>query len=237
MNKNISERIKREKAFHDERFHDDSRNEQTGIFYKAITSWYEDYNSLSSQNNISDCLELGAGIESIAFEKDFTFKLSSIDISDVAVKSLKLMKSSNNVLFELADAHDLMYEDRSFDRVIGRGILHHLDLSIAIPEIKRVLNDNSQVVFGEPLAGNPLINIYRALTPSIRSEDEQPLRYSDIKHIQRSFPNVKIKYYGFFTLVFTSLRLPTSGLPKLMDDIFLNKFKLRKISCLGMHNS
>ena len=237
-NKKLAERVEREKKFHDERFFEDSREEQTGIFYKAIESWYKDYNDLSMRKGVNSCLELGAGIESVAFVENFEFDLLSIDISDVAVEFLNKMETSNSATLEVADAHRLTYDENSFDRIIGRGILHHLDLSLSISEAQRVLINKGQIVFGEPLAGNPLINFYRLLTPSIRSEDEQPLRHKDIKYIQQSFSNVSIVYYGFFTLIFAVLRLPTSGLAKSMDDLFLNKLKMGRFlawACI-IHN-
>ena len=58
------------------------------------------------------------------------------------------------------------------------------------------------MVFLEPLGTNPLINLYRKLTPSSRSADEHPLLKKDFEFIGSLFKNVSIKYYGFFTLIF-----------------------------------
>ena len=54
----------------------------------------------------------------------------------------------------------------------------------------------------ETLATNPLINLYRKFTPKARSYDEHPFNFNDIRLIEKSFKNVKVKYYGFFTLIF-----------------------------------
>ena len=58
------------------------------------------------------------------------------------------------------------------------------------------------MVFLEPLGTNPLINLYRKLTPNSRSKDEHPFIKKDFDLINSLFKNVKINYYGFFTLVF-----------------------------------
>ena len=52
------------------------------------------------------------------------------------------------------------------------------------------------------MATNPIINIYRKLTPKARSVDEHPLVFQDIKLIESMFKNVEVKYYGFLTLIF-----------------------------------
>ena len=58
------------------------------------------------------------------------------------------------------------------------------------------------MLFAEPMATNPIINIYRKLTPKARSADEHPFVFQDIKLIESMFKNVEAKYYGFLTLIF-----------------------------------
>ena len=77
-----------------------------------------------------------------------------------------------------------------------------MNIEKAISEIKRVLKDNGEMVFLEPLGTNPLINLYRKFTPNSRSVDEHPFIKKDFNLIKLLFKNVKISYYGFFTLVF-----------------------------------
>ncbi len=52
-------------------------------------------------------------------------------------------------------AEMLPFSDGAFDAVLGKQILHHLNLKIAIPEIARVLQPGGRAVFLEPLTPAP----------------------------------------------------------------------------------
>lgn len=223
---NLQDRVEREKKWHDARFNGHARSPKTSKFYRALEHWYVDYDKHFFDAGSDIVLEVGAGLESVALKASFSSLLTSIDISSTAIDKLKISEKKGDVVFEIADAHKLPYKTEQFDLIIGRGILHHLDLPVAVPELKRVLKQDGKVVFGEPLAGNPLINLYRKLTPSLRTPDEQPLRYSDIKYIIDTFPGTKIFYYGFFTLIATLLGLKGSRFFRRLDDFVLNKLLL-----------
>lgn len=78
--------------------------------------------------------------------------------------------------FHIMDAHSLDFEENSFDVVFGKAILHHLDYAVALDEIKRVLKPGGIMVFMEPLDINPAMRMVRALTPALRTPDEEPIR-------------------------------------------------------------
>lgn len=235
-NNEIKERVERERSWHDERFHHDTRDETTGTFYFALEDWYKDYlNIVFEADADKNILELGAGLETIALKKDFNFSLTSVDISSKAINYLSSKKLGSNIKFEIQDVHDMSYQNNTFDLILARGVLHHLEINIGIAEISRVLKNNGQILFGEPLSGNPLIRIYRYLTPHLRTPDEKPLTGKDIKFIKKSFDNVTVDYYGFFTLIFAILLKRHSPLARSLDKLFLNKFKLGRFlawSCI-----
>ena len=99
------------------------------------------------------------------------------------------------------DEENLKFNDQSFNLIYGSGILHHLSIEKAIFEIKRVLKEGGRAVFYEPLGHNILINIFRALTPALRSEDEHPLLIKDLKLIKSYFPHTKFHYFYFLSLI------------------------------------
>lgn len=111
-----------------------------------------------------------------------------IDISPVYVEeaNLNAKKSgcpSERYQFLVMDAHALDFEDDTFDVIIGEGILHHLDADVALREIHRVLKPGGRVLLQEPLADNPLLKLFRLLTPRARTEDEAPFTGKDVKRL------------------------------------------------------
>ena len=109
------------------------------------------------------------------------------------------------------DAHDLQFDEGTFDLVIGNGILHHLDLDVSTNEILRVLKPNGRAVFLEPLSANPLLMVFRWLTPKARTEDESPLSRNELNRFHNhSQWKVENTYCGIIeapTAMLTSLLL------------------------------
>ena len=64
--------------------------------------------------------------------------------------------------------------------MLGKQILHHLDLKLAMPEIASVLRPGGRAVFLEPLIHNPILEGYRRLTPHLCSPTERALSMADI---------------------------------------------------------
>ncbi|WP_199339772.1 class I SAM-dependent methyltransferase [Nostoc sp. FACHB-892] len=202
-------RIAREKKFHDQRFADDSkRSNKVGRFYRVAQSIKKEYEQLL----IDKCkgltiIEYGCGTGSYAFflAKSHANKVIGIDISPVAIEVAKIQiineKVGENLSFEVMNAEELTFDYSSVDLICGSGILHHLDLEKAIKSIANVLQPEGKAIFIEPLGHNIFINLFRTLTPSIRSEDEHPLIESDLKLIKQYFKNVKIKYFYLSSLL------------------------------------
>jgi ubiquinone/menaquinone biosynthesis C-methylase UbiE len=129
------------------------------------------------------------------------------DISDLAIlKATDL--NLTNCQFLCCDAHELPYQDHSFDVVIVSSLLHHLDLRRALSEINRVLKFGGRMIFREPLGINPIFTIYRLLTPNVRTPDERPFTISDIKEIHKYFNVLDSNYFGFLVLIESYVSLP-----------------------------
>lgn len=84
-------------------------------------------------------------------------------------------------------AEMLPFPDATFDALLGKQILHHLDLHVAIPEIARVLRPGGRAVFLEPLIHNPILEGYRRLTPHLRSPTERALSMQQLAWIGGHF--------------------------------------------------
>jgi ubiquinone/menaquinone biosynthesis C-methylase UbiE len=199
----------REKEFHN-KLQSSPKGRFENIFYKAINNaWNDFFSYLKINAKNSDVLDYGCGVGPI-IEKVLKFspkKITGIDISDISISKAKekFKNSSPSVELLVDNCEETKFNNNKFDLVYGLGILHHLNLSKCIEEILRILKPNGSLLFIEPLGTNPIINLYRALTPKSRSKDEHPLVAKDFKFIRSKFKSVNIKFYGLLTLIFFAL--------------------------------
>ncbi|GAG42520.1 unnamed protein product, partial [marine sediment metagenome] len=93
------------------------------------------------------------------------------------------------------------FDDGSFTVAVGKAIVHHLDVPRFMKEIRRVCTPGGRIVFCEPLGTNPLINLFRRLTPGLRVPGERPLKPKDIREIEKHCKAVRVDYAECFTAV------------------------------------
>ncbi|GAB4526025.1 MAG: hypothetical protein Tsb0014_05950 [Pleurocapsa sp.] len=201
-------RLEREQEFHDRRFaNDGERQQKVSKFYK-ITQTIQQVREkiLLSDSKNARVLEYGCGTGSYAFElaKSGAESVIGIDISPVAIKIAEQEATNRKVddktSFRVMNAENLEFDPDSFDLICGSGILHHLDLNLAVNSMTKVLQSDGKALFLEPLGHNILINLYRRLTPSIRSEDEHPLLAKDLAFFRQHFQQVNIQYFYLISL-------------------------------------
>ncbi len=90
--------------------------------------------------------------------------------------------------------------DDPFDAILACNILHHIDIKKSLHCVSRALKPGGLFVFSEPLAYNPLINIYRAMASRVRTDGEHPLTMEDIEAMKCLFPTLELKTFHLFTL-------------------------------------
>jgi SAM-dependent methyltransferase len=88
------------------------------------------------------------------------------------------------------NAEETAFADNSFDLICETEIFHHFNLNKACAEIRRILRPDACAVFIELLGHNPLVNLYRKLTPQIRSVDKHSLLVKDVSDIREQFVQV-----------------------------------------------
>jgi ubiquinone/menaquinone biosynthesis C-methylase UbiE len=152
-----------------------------------------------------DALDVGCGTgwKAIMLAKKGVRSVTAIDVSNHAIAKARESASRvgiHHIAFRTMDAQKMEFEDNTFDLVTGWGILHHLDLSVALAEIARVLRPDGLGVFLEPMGHNPAINLYRRLTPRIRTPDEHPLLMKDLKMAKDYFQEVETHFFNLLTL-------------------------------------
>jgi SAM-dependent methyltransferase len=86
-----------------------------------------------------------------------------------------------------SSAGKLPFADASFYVVLGKQILHHLQLDVATAELARELKPGGRAIFLEPLIHNPILELYRGLTPHLRSPTEKAPSMTDMHCMSTHF--------------------------------------------------
>lgn len=220
----VAERIARERDFHNQRFADDSgREARTRRFYDAISYGFAQYRRrVSEEGRGRRVLEYGCGTESLAFDlSHIAQQVIGIDISDVAIvqaQGIVNERALTNVEFVVDNAEAMQLPDGAVDVVAGSGIVHHLDISKSMRELRRVLRDGGIAIFAEPMGHNPVVNWYRNRTPELRTPDEHPLLERDLRAMAREFKSIKVMYFGMIAPVLGFLPV------KIAADNLLTRF-------------
>lgn len=130
-----------------------------------------------------------------------------IDLSDVSLENATRSAAEAGVpdrcVFIQGDCEKTGLPDECVDVVLCCGMLHHLDLSYAFPELRRILKSGGRVLCIEALGYNPIINLYRRWTPSMRTEWETShiLCLEDLKFARRFFDVGEVRYWHLFVIL------------------------------------
>jgi ubiquinone/menaquinone biosynthesis C-methylase UbiE len=155
-----------------------------------------------------------------------------IDISSISVQNARddarAAGVSANSYFLQSDAENTRLPTGSVDYILCRGMLHHLDLSYAFPELRRILAPGGKLLAVEALDYNPAIKLYRAMTPAMRTEWEKAhiLSLKDLRFAERFFDIGDVKYWHITSILGPHVKplLPVlSGLDGLLTRIPLVK--------------
>lgn len=208
----MDKKLESERNFHNRQFSGEEKTRAKLHKYYRINSLLDDhfYNTILEVCKGTDLLDYGCGTGESAFLwAENGAKVTGIDISDEGIRKAKEMatKKDYDISFYKMDAERMHHIDaNTFDIVAGISILHHLDLDKAYKELSRVLRKNGRAMFIEPLGHNFFINLYRKLTPSLRTEDEHPLMMGDIEVAKKYFGEVRVNYYNIFTILAVPFR-------------------------------
>jgi ubiquinone/menaquinone biosynthesis C-methylase UbiE len=175
----------------------------------------------------------GDGIVAIKAARALATLSIGIDISPVSVENAKknaeMQGVQNKCCFQQADAEDTKLPDNSIDVIVCSGMLHHLDLSYAFPELRRILVPGGRILAIEALNYNPFINLYRHLTPAMRTEWEKDhiLSLSDLVFARRFFHIGETRYWHITSILYPYAK---SFLPVFeLIDGFLTKIPLIRL--------
>jgi SAM-dependent methyltransferase len=210
----LDERKRRELEFHDrdrdrarmesldgdtyERFYGNKKYYRaTSASKRYVERWID---SLSAGRIVLD-YACGNGTNAMRAARAGAELALGLDISPVSVRNAaddaRAAGLDERCVFFQADAEHTHLPDGSVDLVICSGMLHHLDLSYAFPELRRILAPGGRILGVEALDYNPAIKLYRWLTPDMRTEWERAhiLSLKDLRFAQRFFGLGEVKYW------------------------------------------
>ncbi len=131
-------------------------------------------------------------------------RVVAVDLSPTLIDSARRRATEAGVIdrveFRVCAAEDLAASEDRFDVVLGNGVLHHFDISTFKTTLTRLMGSGAVAQFAEPLAHNPLLWVYRMLTPHLHSPTEEPLRARDIARFVEGFRDVSIEYVNLLGL-------------------------------------
>ena len=139
-------------------------------------------------------------------------KLLGIDISDVSVENCRRKAAAagfaDRADFRVMDCEALDLPADTFDIVCEAGVLHHLHLESAISEMARVVKPDGRVLCYEAVGHNPLFQLYRNLTPELRTkyETHHILKVPQVKAMKRYFGEIELRFFHLAVLLAVPFR-------------------------------
>ncbi len=179
-------------------------------YYQAVglsSAYTDNWIRENAKNKVFLDYACGNGGNAIKAAKYGATLAIGLDISRVSVENAKREAKKQtvdkNTRFIQADAENTMLPDNSIDVIICSGMLHHLDLSYAFPELRRILRPGGSILAVEALNINPAIKLYRNLTPQMRTDWEKAhiLSLQDIQFAKRFFKVGEIRYWHILSIL------------------------------------
>jgi SAM-dependent methyltransferase len=197
----------RERGFHD-RWASDTRPSEVRVraAFEALTA-PENRFILGLLGDLEGrrVLDLGSGLgESATY---FALRGARVTATDISPEMCQLCQGTaraHGVTLEAVatPVERLEVPAGQFDVVYGANILHHVtDLDGTLAAVRRALAPGGQCVFWDPLAYNPVINVYRRMATRVRTVDEHPLRFDALEAFRRQFADVGHREFWLSTLL------------------------------------
>jgi SAM-dependent methyltransferase len=143
-------------------------------------------------------LDVGAGLcESSVYFAKMEAKVTALDLSPKMLELGKSLAKLHGVEIEtIHTPAELIEGNEKFDIIYVANTIHHLeDKRKFLAASKRLLKKGGHFISWDPVKYNPAINIYRKKAMGVRTEDESPLGYEDLKLVREYFPNSTANFF------------------------------------------
>lgn len=158
-------------------------------------------------------LDFGCGLggNSLRFAQ-YGAEVHAFDISPESVNTTMKLLADHGLADKLhaqtMDGENMTYADNTFDVIVCSGVLHHVDVDQAFPELARVLKPTGTLIAMEALGYNPIISLYRRLTPSLRTawETDHILTHRELRIAENHFSGLSVHYFYLFSILAVPFR-------------------------------
>ena len=204
----LDDRKQEEAQFHDQDRvgHRDENPESSPNrrFYEAATTSIEHMDKWVAKRSPGAVFldyACGNGIQTLRALRHGASLAVGIDISEVSVNNARESGEQagfgDKAFFLQRDCEDTGLPDNTFDACLCSGMLHHLDLNRAFPELHRIMAPGGRILAMEALAYNPLIRWYRERTPELRTvwEAKHILSLREVNLAKKWFRVENIRYF------------------------------------------
>ena len=150
-------------------------------------------------------LELGCGAGDLSLELSRRgARLTALDVSPAMVERARARAEGLEARFVVAPAEETGLPDASFDLVVGKWVLHHVDVPTAAREVHRLLRPGRRAVFFENQDRNPLLTVARRRLWGARrlnwvgTRDERALTHADLDVLRSTFHSMELEYPSLY---------------------------------------
>jgi hypothetical protein len=198
-----------------------------GQFYRALGSF--------SGMRI---LSIGGGVDRAAvYLANRKNHVVTADISHAAASTtldLENRPIGNCLHAVVADCQEQCFRPESFDAIICKRALHHMEIGRTIDIAHALLVPGGVLLAEEPVCLTPFLRFVHKELPfhpqAIRSEDERELREDDLRLLETRFQSVNVRYFDLLAResiahFLCRLRMETIVLRRLgrLDDLVANR--------------
>jgi SAM-dependent methyltransferase len=149
-------------------------------------------------------LDVGCGLgESSVYFALLGANVTAVDLSPGMVDCAMALGSAHGVSVRgvVQSGEQLDVAEEYFDIVYVANTIHHVtNKDRLFRQIHRALKPGGRFFSYDPIAYNPLIEIYRRMATKVRTEDEAPLTFGDVEIARKYFPNLQHREFWILTL-------------------------------------
>lgn len=150
-------------------------------------------------------LDVGTGFgEAAVYFSLLGAEVTALDLSPKMLELAEKLARNHGVRIQtvLGTPDTLQTQDNFFDCVYLGNVLHHIqNRERFFQQLKATLKTGGRFFSVDPLAYNPVINVYRKMASQMRTEGEAPLTVKDIQLARRYFRDVEHREFWLTSLI------------------------------------